>query len=309
MNIPLVVARGVQYLSSWVMAGGFAFLAFVLPRDRGGPTAATGSFLRWLRICLAASAVLSIASATLWSCCESAAMNDLPIGDAWHWDAMGPVLQETNFGHICLVRIGLEMVLAGFVAVVCLSSKAALSRPVAAAAWLVASVDLAALAQIGHAAASRSTAFVASDIVHLVASGVWPGSLVPLLLFLVAATKSRDLLLDVPIVTCRFSNLSLFVVATLTASGLINATSVLPSVGALWHTRYGVFLLIKLALFLLMLLFAALNLLRVTPNLAFGEEPNGGIFAALRRNVSCEVVIGIAIAGVVAMLGMTAPPR
>jgi putative copper export protein len=79
------------------------------------------------------------------------------------------------------------------------------------------------------------------------------------------------------------------------------------SVVALTDTYYGRLLLTKVALFLGMVAIAAVNRLHFTPRLV----QVGSAFAAqnalrlLRRNTVIEVVIGIVIICVVAMLGVT----
>jgi len=74
-------------------------------------------------------------------------------------------------------------------------------------------------------------------------------------------------------------------------------------------TDYGHLLLVKIALFLVMLALATVNRLWLTPALAVdaGAKPEHNALRQLRRNVVTEIVAGAAILAVVAVLGVTPP--
>ncbi len=98
------------------------------------------------------------------------------------------------------------------------------------------------------------------------------------------------------------------VVSVLGFTGIGNAVGLIPSFSSLWTTRYGAILLIKLGLFALMLVFAALNLLRITPRMSAERQPDVRLFQALVRNVGAEVLLGLGVAIAVSFLGVTPPP-
>jgi len=77
----------------------------------------------------------------------------------------------------------------------------------------------------------------------------------------------------------------------------------------LTETDYGHLLLIKIALFLVMLGLATVNRLWLTPALAAtaGQGRSRDAFRQLRRNVAIEISAGVIILSVVAVLGVTPP--
>ena len=175
-------------------------------------------------------------------------------------------------------------------------------------AWLTASAFLGTLAAAGHAgAATASGLLLPGDALHLIASGVWPGALLPFAVLLLQARRSPELFSLVPLMTQRFSRMSLAAVAVLGLTGMSNACALLPAIHSLWTTRYGAILLIKLGLFALMLVFAALNLLRITPRMSGDSHPDVRLFHALLRNVGAEVFLGLGVALAVSLLGVTPP--
>ncbi|MBU6461873.1 MAG: CopD family protein [Bradyrhizobium sp.] len=79
----------------------------------------------------------------------------------------------------------------------------------------------------------------------------------------------------------------------------------LESFAALIGTRYGIILLIKLALVVLLLALAALNRFYLTPIVTADHENTG----ALRGSIALECVLVVAILGVGAGWRFTPPPR
>ena len=175
---------------------------------------------------------------------------------------------------------------------------------------------LASLGGAGHAGANPSSIgpfLLADDIGHLVIAAIWPGGLVPLLLYLCEARRSTDHRNLVVHVVRRFSLLSLTAVALLGATGLINAYFLVGSLQALFDSDYGKLLLLKIVLFVLMIGFGAQNLLVLKPGLmrlaeveSLGESPK--LVAALFRNVMCETILAAGVLLVVGLLGVTPPP-
>ena len=143
------------------------------------------------------------------------------------------------------------------------------------------------------------------------AAAAWIGGLVPLVLLLAAvgrhptvawASQARD-------ATRRFSTLGAISVATLAASGIVNAWFLVGSVHALFVTEYGRLLMLKLGVFAVMLVFAAVNRFWLTPRLGLSMA-NGPQLDALRqltRNSTIEIGLGLAIFAIVGMLGTLHP--
>jgi putative copper resistance protein D len=108
----------------------------------------------------------------------------------------------------------------------------------------------------------------------------------------------------------RFSNLGLVLVATLVITGALNAYFILGSADALFAGDYGRALLAKLALFVVMAMIAAINRLKLTPDLASASaDPRLRARTARRihANALAEIGLGIAIIVLVGWLGILAP--
>jgi putative copper resistance protein D len=107
----------------------------------------------------------------------------------------------------------------------------------------------------------------------------------------------------------RFSTLGIVSVATLLATGIVNAWILVGSFTALLATQYGQLLMLKIMVFALMLGFAAVNRLALTPRLAGSPESSARIEALRRltRNSVVEIGLGFLIFAMVGMLGTLHP--
>jgi copper transport protein len=134
--------------------------------------------------------------------------------------------------------------------------------------------------------------------IHGVAVAFWVGALAPLLALSRKKTDALPVLL-------RFSRVAMPVVVALVVCGFGLAIVQLERFGALIDTRYGIILLVKLALVSLLLGFAALNRYLVTPGLAADPSDRRPLKAVLL--FECLAVLGIL--AVVAGWRFTPPPR
>jgi putative copper resistance protein D len=92
------------------------------------------------------------------------------------------------------------------------------------------------------------------------------------------------------------------------ATGILNSWLLLGSVSALGTTLYGKLLLAKIVLFALMLAFAAVNRLVLTPQLAAKSQVSERARSRLAIHSGCELALGAAILVLVGVLGTLAPP-
>lgn len=122
---------------------------------------------------------------------------------------------------------------------------------------MTAVVALAGFSLEGHTRAlnRRRLAMIGSDVVHLSAAAVWLGGIVALTLAFRSTVDAGRL----AIVVRRFSNVALAAVAGVSASGVLMAWIVLPTAGELTSTGYGLALLLKVALVLVVLVLGAIN--------------------------------------------------
>jgi putative copper resistance protein D len=214
-------------------------------------------------------------------------------------------LLETQFGRVWQLRLGL--IATAFVLVASVLAQIKARRALVAVLWLVSVVLLTSLAWISHAAAATVHPFgVSGDMLHLCAAGFWIGGLVPLTIFLARVRASFSLGETVVRVVRRFSTLSLCCVSVLIVTGISNSWLLVGSLHALFTTPYGRLLLLKLTLFGILIGFGARNRFLVKARLRKGSA-NPDLLSQLRRNVLCEVCLGVAVVLIVACLGATPP--
>jgi putative copper resistance protein D len=156
-------------------------------------------------------------------------------------------------------------------------------------------------AAVGHVHALKpnglATAFL---ILHLWCGAFWLGALWPLLH--VAREGNRA---QTAQVAARFGNIALFLVAALIAAGVFMLFRLLGGLTELWVSAYGRMLSVKLLLVTALLGAAALNKLRLTPQLAAGDA-QAGLY--LQRSIRTELVTGTLVLLVTAALTTFAGP-
>jgi putative copper resistance protein D len=119
-----------------------------------------------------------------------------------------------------------------------------------------------------------------------------------------------------PLIDCfnalrRFSTLAAWSVAVLAASGALKTWFMTNGLQSFFGTEYGNLVLVKIALFIVMLGFGAMNRYWLTPRLLAANVPAGESTRALPPlcvAVSFEIVLGFVVIGVVAVLGRLPPP-
>jgi putative copper export protein len=176
-------------------------------------------------------------------------------------------------------------------------------------------VALWAISDAGHAATGGDeTLNIGIDLVHELATAAWLGGLVGLVVLAIPAAGALadpDRVRLAAAVVVRFSALALTAVAVLVVTGVYRALAEV-DVGDLLDTGYGRALLVKLALFAVLLAGGAYNRMVVHPRLeraALGLDPDDrGAAAALRVSVRAELAVAAALMVSVAVLVSLAPP-
>ena len=92
----------------------------------------------------------------------------------------------------------------------------------------------------------------------------------------------------------------------LIVSGISNRWLLVGSIHALFTTRYGWLLLVKLAAFGVLVGLGARNRFVIKTKLT-GVPTDSDLLAQLGRNVICEACLGLAVVAIVACLGVTPP--
>lgn len=177
-------------------------------------------------------------------------------------------------------------------------------------------VALATLVWTGHAGATQSmvgSIHKASDMLHMIAAAIWLGGIAAFLFML--RIPDDGLWGDRLTVSHRaldsFARTGTTCVAVIIVTGLINSQILvgISNITALFDSLYGWLLIVKLLLVGMMLLLAAHNRWRLTPDLALAlaEGDPAKAVSALRASILIEATAGFAILAAVAWLGTLEP--
>jgi putative copper resistance protein D len=304
---PLVVIRAIHFAASATTAGALVFPAVMAkPVSHSDEAIAKPFRIQTLRVAWIGLAV-TLLSGAIWLLFQAVSMSGLPLSEAATSRVLSTVLNRTQFGEVAEIRCVLAVMLAA-----CL----AYDR-FPPACWLapVAALGLtASIAWTGHAASTLgdlANPHLAADVLHLSAAAIWIGGLVSLALLLNLARRVRSLASAslAQAAALRFSTLGIVSVGTLLASGFVNAWILVGSFNALMITAYGRLLLLKIVVFTVMLVFAAINRFRLTPRLAASSasEPQLEALRQLTRNSVIEIALGFTIFAIVGVLGTLHP--
>ena len=301
MDTLLAAARAIHIGSCLILSSIFSMLLLVVIPAYGKAWPAERILRQRCRRGAAICLLIAFGSGFLWLSLAIAGMNGSSLREALQPGLFGMVLSQTTPGRVWCVRAALGVLLA---------------QPGGAAhgsrwwfLWkaLLATVFAASLAFLGHAGASEENYFLlGGDLVHLVAASLWPASLVPFVILLRSLLKSGDHTVAC-LITRRFSNMSVAAVAALSLSGLSNSWYLVGSWARLFGTTYGKLLLVKLAIFAVMLAFGACNRLKHQPQLAETTLASEAGLRRIERNVWLEILAGSAILLVAGLMG-AAPP-
>ncbi|MDG4789102.1 copper resistance protein CopC [Micromonospora sp. WMMD1102] len=230
------------------------------------------------------------------------------------WQLLG-----SDFGLALAARLGILALVAALLPPVLAGRAGQVGMAGRVRVGLLVVLGLAGLATwplAGHAAASPTPlASGIASLVHLAAMSVWLGGLVTLLAFPLRAAHPRVLAVVLP-VWSRWAGIA---VLWLVAGGVVQAVIEVGAPGALFGTTYGRLVLAKLTL-LALLLAAAWYARRLVQHRLSGAgngngngDGDGGTAVAgrrrLRRTVGLEVLVGLVVLGVSAVLVQTTPGR
>jgi putative copper resistance protein D len=304
---PLVVVRAVHFAATAIIAGTLVFRTLVAEAVAASARPAV-IVVRTQTLCVAwICLAISAATGVIWLLLVAASMSGLSLEKSVTSDVLSTAANETQFGLVAQIRFALAVILAG-----CLAYD---RLPLARGLALAMSLGLiAALAWTGHAGSTAGEIGIlhlAADIFHLFAAAIWMGGLVSLVLLLSAVGRDQ---IDAGLsfakdATRRFSVMGIVIVVVVFASGIVNAWILVGSWHALILTGYGRLVILKVALFAIMLLIAAANRLWLTPRLALasGNEPQLMVLRRLTRNSMIEIALALMIFAIVGLLGTLHP--
>jgi putative copper export protein/mono/diheme cytochrome c family protein len=274
--------RGLHLAASVSLLGTAAFVAWMLPAAGKVPARLHRRLVRlwWV------SGAVALLAGLAWFTLQAAAIAGAGTV-AETWAAVPLVAAHTRFGSTLMVRLGLLLVAT----ILGLAGRGVIFAIVPAA------VALGLQGVIGHAGATAGSSLVLTEALHLLAAGVWLGSLLPLWISVLALPPAAA-----ASVCYRFSPIGLACVLVLAGTGIVQAITLIATLPALLGTHYGHIALLKIGLFLLALALAAVNRLWLTERLGPGNRRRH-----LLVSVGIETVIGFTIITVAAFLASSIP--
>lgn len=257
-----------------------------------------------LNLVLVWASILGLCTAVIWLALEAGEMGE-GVKDILNPSAIMTVLTGTTFGHVWQFHLVLSVIT---VAAACLPS---FDRHRIVVVLVPAALLLVSQAWVGHAVMEQGTARVVhltTQVIHLIAGSAWIGGLVPVGFVLRRARKNEGHSWTLFAIQAlqSFSIVALISVIMILLSGLVNCWFLVGSFKGLVGTTYGRVLVAKLALFLDILVFAAINRFILLPRLDAGANSRRTMYA-LFWTVTAEQGLGLAVLSVTSILGSLSP--
>lgn len=298
---PVYVAiRWLQYSALLVIIGTVTFALLVLARLQRVSGAAPVVAMRRRAAQVGVSATLLLGgTAILRLLAQSYALHGAPLMP--DPALLGTLLRDTQWGRAWLLEV-----VAILIALVAFVRARAHPRGMWPLLGIVAIAMTVSMALSGHAAAAPSlvTLAIASDALHIIGAGGWLGSLVVLLMVGLPQAlriEASERWRAVSLLVNAFSSTALAFAALTAATGLFAAWLHIASLTAVWQTRYGQTLLLKLAVLSLTAGIGFYNWRRVTPML----DTVPAATHRLRRSATLELSIGLVVVLITAILVAT----
>ncbi|HVY42083.1 MAG TPA: copper homeostasis membrane protein CopD [Hyphomicrobiaceae bacterium] len=290
METAFSLARFLHYSAAIQLFGMAIFETWIAPE------ALSSSLLGTSRRIAIFNAWLLLASAAAWLALEAGTM-----GNGWG-DVVNPgtiwlVITATGFGQVWVFNL--------ILAVIAVLIAHLLGPRRWAALAIAATLCLAGLAFIGHAVDGTGTWGLlseASQVIHLLSSGFWFGSLLSLVLVLRQIRDPRYTA-ETDIALRRFSGLGHAAVALALASGLANSWFVLRDSPLTLASTYQLLLALKVALVGTMCLLALVNRYVFMPAIPAGD-PGA---RRLRDGTIAELIVGTGVIALVSVIGLLSP--
>jgi putative copper resistance protein D len=297
IDLTVVVLRWLQFAAA-VVALGLPLFQIYAP----GPVPSRSA--RWATI----AAALLLAVGAVGGLVAQTAMMAGGWAAAFDPASIGYVVQSTALGMAHIARAALAV--AG-VAILMFGQDRRVAGLMAVMAFAGATASF---AWSGHGAASEGAGgliHLIADIIHALAAAVWLGALAGFCTRLCRPfggeieTTTRAL--------AGFATVGSAAVSVLVLTGLINAGFLIGIDGVVRvaSSTWGLLLLGKLALFILMVGLAAHNRFTLTPALARAithDTATDGPVRRLQLSIGLEMAAGLVLLGLVAAMGVQMPP-
>ena len=290
------IARGVHVaasLSILGIAGGRVLIVpeFMLQAAPDACDRITRHFVRLIRLSL----VLAILAGAAWLLLEAIYVTGSDAISAGI-GALAPVVWDTNFGHLLIIRLALLVIAAGV-----FGNGGNRRRAIAATGLALLAIAL--QAGLGHGAAMgglKGYLLLAALILHLIAAGLWLGGLLPLYIAINAGSAKYAYHF-----AQRFSTLGTICVVTLATTAALQAWFLIGGIPGLIGTDYGRVAMAKMFLFLVLIGMAAFNRFLFTP--ALNGSQGSAAISHLSRSIIVETLAGLIVVTLAGIL-LELPP-
>ena len=278
------VARGIHVAASLSILGAVSarliFLSVALEQMTSN---VRDQLVRAMNTLLQVSLFIAFTGGAIWLFLETIYIID---SDKWSdvLASLAPVIWDTNFGHLLIIRLALLII-----AVSVFSITGTRNRIYAATG--LAAFAAALQAGLGHGAAMagiEGNVLMTALVLHLLAAGLWLGSLLPLYIAISAASPEVA-----HKIAKRYSVLGTICVLTLIATATLQAWFLAGGISGLVGTAYGRVAMAKIFMFLVLIVFAACNRSIFTPAL-IGEQASLAK-SHLRRVIFAEMLAGLTV--------------
>jgi copper transport protein len=296
------------YLSASLFGGVLAVWKLVIgPVLADGPAEARAAVHRRAHRLIVLGGVLLVLGTLFTAVAQAAAAADVPL-QAAIGQPLSDLLLRGRFAAIWWPRIGLEVASLMLIAFAGLEGLAA----DCALATLPGVLLTSGLTSHGAALPAIEGVGIAIDWLHIVGATAWVGGLIGVLICLPVLWRPDLTQGDAHAVPsrlmARFSRFALAASAMVVLSGIVQAVFEVGSWSALVETGYGEMVLVKVALLGAMLLLAAFST-RHSRMLVTSSAAKGVQMRLLRRSVRAELVLGVVVLAVAAVLTGTPPDR
>jgi putative copper resistance protein D len=305
--LALSAVRAIHFAVSIQAIGALLFISILgrLPAVAGN--AAEHSSRRWLMIVATLSAAAIVPSGFAWLVLQAADMTGHTVTEAWDNGAVGLLLFKTHAGVVWWVRSAIAAAL-----LIDLCAMASLRRvpsegPVVVGLALAIAnlVSCAWLSHAGSDAGPYASLHLAAHALHMLGVSLWLGGLIPLAMLVSRASHSSHggAPTAARAISVSFGNIALLAVGTIIISGIATTALEVRDVSDLTTGTYAGLLAVKLGLFCLMLVLAAVNRLQLVPRLAASNPGPAAI--RLWWSILAELALGLVILLVVGAMGIT----
>lgn len=227
-------------------------------------------------------------------------------------NTVGVPLTDPSFGQLWVtfitqIPVGQTLGIITLIAAVVTTLCFLVTGPVGAC-WTLAlnCVAFAYLSSMGHASGGQNhMAAVSAMFLHLGGAAVWIGALVAIgILYLVRSTPQSHL----ATIVARYSSIAAWCFVLVAFSGLVNALVRVGGFGGL-TTKYGILIIVKTAIFVVLGGFGWLHRKKVVSTLELSVRGTKRLLpAAFWRLAAAEILLMGAVSGVAVALGGTNPP-